>query len=66
MGSKDPLKKERATRSSILAWKIPWTGNLARYSSWGHKESDTTKRLSTHTNTHESKEVGNWLIPGIF
>ena len=24
-GQKDPLKKERATRSSILAWRIPWT-----------------------------------------
>ena len=22
---KDPLEKEMATRSSILAWKIPWT-----------------------------------------
>ena len=21
----DPLKKEMATQSSILAWKIPWT-----------------------------------------
>ena len=21
----DPLEKEMATRSSILAWKIPWT-----------------------------------------
>ena len=21
----DPLKKEKATRSSILAWRIPWT-----------------------------------------
>ena len=21
----DALKKERATRSSILAWRIPWT-----------------------------------------
>ena len=24
--------------------------NLAGYSAWGHKESDTTERLSTHTN----------------
>ena len=24
-GSEDPLKGEMATRSSILAWKIPWT-----------------------------------------
>ena len=25
LGWKDPLKKGMATRSSILAWKIPWT-----------------------------------------
>ena len=24
-GSEDPLEKEMATHSSILAWKIPWT-----------------------------------------
>ena len=33
---KDPLKKEMATYSSILAWEIPWTEEP------GHKESDTT------------------------
>ena len=26
LGQKDPLEKERATHSSILAWEIPWTG----------------------------------------
>ena len=25
LGSEDPLEKEMATYSSILAWKIPWT-----------------------------------------
>ena len=25
LGWKDPLKKEMATHSSTLAWKIPWT-----------------------------------------
>ena len=24
-GQEDPLEKEMATHSSILAWKIPWT-----------------------------------------
>ena len=24
LGGKDPLEKEMATHSSILAWKIPW------------------------------------------
>ena len=25
LGWEDPLKKETATHSSILAWEIPWT-----------------------------------------
>ena len=25
LGWEDPLEKEMATRSSILAWRIPWT-----------------------------------------
>jgi len=44
--SSDPLEKEMATHSSILAWEIPWTErNPASYNPWGHKELDTTKRL---------------------
>ena len=26
-----------ATHSSILGWRIPWTGEPAGYSPWGHK-----------------------------
>ena len=25
LGQKDPLEKEMATQSGILAWRIPWT-----------------------------------------
>ena len=25
LGQEDPLEKEMATRSSVLAWEIPWT-----------------------------------------
>ena len=25
LGEKDPLEKEMATHSGILAWRIPWT-----------------------------------------
>ena len=44
LGQEDPLRKEMATLSSILAWRIPWAeepGEL--YSLWGHKESDKTE-----------------------
>ena len=26
LGWEDPLEEEKATHSSILAWRIPWTG----------------------------------------
>ena len=26
LGQEDPLEKGAATHSSILAWRIPWTG----------------------------------------
>ena len=32
----DPLEKEMATYSSILAWEIPWTEEPVGYSPWGH------------------------------
>ena len=40
LGLKEPLEEKMATRSSILAWKIPWTEEPVGYSSWGHKELD--------------------------
>ena len=46
MGQEDPLEKEMATHSSILAWRIPWS--LVSYSLWGHKESDMTERLTLY------------------
>ena len=29
-GWEDPLEEEMATHSSILAWRIPWTGEPGR------------------------------------
>ena len=33
----DPLKKERTTHSSILAWEIPWTEEPVKVQSMGSK-----------------------------
>ena len=44
LGREDPLEKEMATHSSILAWRMPWTeeaGGL--HSPRGRKESDMTE-----------------------
>jgi len=35
LGQEDPLEKEMATLSSILAWKIPWTEEPGRLQSIG-------------------------------
>jgi len=51
LGWEDPLEKEMATHSSILAWRIPWTEEPGSQSPWGHKESDMTKQ-HTHTHAH--------------
>ena len=37
------LEKEVATHSSVLAWRIPGTGEPGGLSSWGRTESDTTE-----------------------
>ena len=43
LGWEDPLEKGKATHSSVLAWRFPWT-----VSSMGCKELDTTEQLSCH------------------
>ena len=35
LGREDPLEKEMATHSSILAWRIPWTEKPGRLQSTG-------------------------------
>ena len=48
-GGEDPLEKEMATHSSVLAGKSHGQRSLAGHSLQGHKESDTTAHLSTLT-----------------
>ena len=40
LGQEDPLEKEMATRSSILAWRIPWTEKPGGLQSMGLQESN--------------------------
>ena len=44
LGQEEPLEKEMATHSSILAWKVPWTEEPGRIQSMGSQKSRT--RLS--------------------
>ena len=45
----DPLEKEMATHSRVLAWQVPWTEEPGRTISWSPKESDTTEPAHTLT-----------------
>ena len=47
LGREDPLEEGRATHSSILAGRTPWTEEPGALQSMGRKESDTTERLNT-------------------
>ena len=42
LGREDPLEKEMATHSSIIAWKIPWT-----------EESDRLKFMGSQRVRHD-------------
>ena len=48
LGWEDPLEEEMATTPVFLPGKSHGQRRLVGYSPWGHKELDTTKRLSTH------------------
>ena len=40
LGWEDLWRREKLP--TPVFWKIPWAAEPGRYSSWGHKESDTT------------------------
>ena len=48
LGQGDPLEKEMATHSTILAGKFHGQRSLVGYNLWVHKELDMTERLSMH------------------
>ena len=64
----DPLEKEMAIHSSILAWEIPWTEDPGGRQLRGCKESDVTERLNSNSssvpyvggNTLTLKKVLGW------
>ena len=48
LGREDPLEKEMATHSSILAWRMARTEELGGLQSTGRKELDMSERLHFH------------------
>ena len=43
LGQEDPLEKEMATHSSIVAWRIPWTEEPGGLQSMGSQKLDRTE-----------------------
>ena len=52
LNREDPLEKEMAAHSSILAWEIPWTEEPGGLQSMGSKKESHTH---THTHTHKRR-----------
>ena len=52
LGQEDPVEKEMATHSSILAWEIPWTEEPGKLQSVGLQKSKTQLSNSTTTNNN--------------
>ena len=48
LGQEDPLEKEMATHSSILAWRIPWMEEPGRLQSMGSQRVGHNERLHHH------------------
>ena len=63
LGGEDPLGKEMATHSSILAWEIPWTEEPGGLQSMESQELDTTD--ATWQQQQQHKGNGRGLGQGI-
>ena len=61
LGQEDPLEKEMATRSSILAWRIPWTEEPGRLQSMGSQK--VRENLATKESACNAGDPS--LIPGL-
>ena len=55
-----------ATRSSVLAWRIPWTEGPGRLQSVGSQSQTGLKQLSMHTHTMVCKRQAHPNISEAF
>ena len=68
MGWKEPLEKEMATHSNIVAQRIPWIEKPADYNRWGCEESDVTDITLGFSYQKECSPyvLENWLSNSLF
>ena len=62
LGWEDLLEKGMATHSSIFAWRLPWIKEPGGIQSMGHKEPDTTERLTLHYIIYLEEQISHLLI----
>ena len=64
LGWEDPLEKEMAVHSSIVAWKIPWTEEPGRLQSMGSQRvgHDWATSLSLSPQKHSHSSLLKMLI----
>ena len=62
LSQEDPQQEGMANHSSILTWRIPWTGEPGRYSPLGHKELDTTEGPSSQDYGFSCGHVWMWEL----
>ena len=65
-GWEDPLEKEMATHSSILAWRIPWTEEPGRLQSKGSKRAGQEWVTNTTVSYTESFNVATVKLVNLF
>ena len=59
LGGEEPLQEEMATRSSILAWEMPWMEELGRIQSTGPQRVGHDQ-VTEHT--HIFKNIGTLIF----
>ena len=63
LGREDPLEKEMATHSSILAWKIPWTEEPGRL--WSMVSKRVRHDWATSLSLTSISSVIHWLFSSV-
>ena len=62
-----PVEKEMAPHSSVLAWRVPGTGEPGGYGLWGRTESDTTEATQQQQQQQQQQHAfqQSWQVQGI-
>ena len=61
LGREDPLEKETATHSSLLAWRIPWTEEPGGLQSTGSQRAGHD-RAHIYTDGRQTSQAGYFCL----